>query len=167
MTAICQNANTFLTSARGSARSPRKAFGYDFVSARATAHRKEVCPSSGNGAWRDHHACPGVAADGNLAQPSVFRNDGLPWYTTAVEANLPYNAGRVLRHRRGSSGQITELSGVKYTCDEFPPATFIQGGAGTGRRLMTLRHDVRGFGAQGMMVEELQSRIGRPNPTAS
>jgi len=73
-----------------------------------------------------------MAGDGNLAQPSVYRDDMLPWYTTALEPGLPANAGRVLRHRRSASGQIAELSGVKYTCDEFPPATFIQGGGGLG-----------------------------------
>lgn len=59
----------------------------------------------------------------------MFRADGLPWYTTALEPNRPAGAARVLRHRR-SNGQIVERSGVKYTCDEFPPATWIQGGSG-------------------------------------
>jgi hypothetical protein len=128
MTAICQNANTFLISARGAARTPRKAFAYDFNSARATSRRNRVCRTGQQG-WTSWHACPEIAAPGNQAQPSVYRADGLPWWTTALEPNLPAGAARVLAHRR-SNGQIVERSGVKYTCDEFPPATFIQGGAG-------------------------------------
>lgn len=128
MTAICQNANTFLISARGAARTPRKAFAYDFRRSRADTRRNRVCPNGQQG-WISYHTCPEIAGTGNLAQPKVFRADGLPWYTTALEPNLPADAGRVLRHRR-SNGQIIERSGVKYTCDEFPPATWIQGGAG-------------------------------------
>ena len=128
MTAICQNANTFLISARGASRKPRKAFAYDFNHDRATRRRVRVCPSGRRG-WTSRHTCPEIAGSGNQAQPDVFRADGLPWYTTALEPNLPYLAGSVLRHRR-SNGQIVERSGVKYTCDEFPPATWIQGGSG-------------------------------------
>lgn len=132
MTAICQNANNYLNSAHGSSRTPRKAFAYDFTNARASNRRRRVCPTGTASGWATFHTCPELAGPGNLAQPPVYRSDGLPWFTTALEPNVPAKSGKVLKHKRFSTGRLQEYSGVKYTCDEFPPATFIQGGAGQG-----------------------------------
>jgi hypothetical protein len=132
LTAICQNANAYLNSDHGNSRTPRKAFAYDFTNNRASRRRGRVCPTGTNSGWGSFHTCPEIAGNGNLAQPSVYRSDGLPWFTTSLEPNTPAGSGKVLQHSRSSTGRLLEYSGVKYTCDEFPPATFIQGGAGQG-----------------------------------
>jgi len=58
----------------------------------------------------------------------VFREDG-PWWTTALEPNTPINA---LANGVDANGNILE-AGIRYTCDEFPPKTFVEGGDGEGR----------------------------------
>ena len=128
LTAICQNANNYITGTVGSARQVPGAFGFDFNKDRKDGRRDKAC----NDRWYGHHNCPEVAGvpPGNVAQPSIFRDDGLAWPYTALEPGQG-TGGRVVQHRRNGQGQVIEPSGVYYTCDEFPAATWIQGGAGT------------------------------------
>ncbi|KAL7624109.1 hypothetical protein AAE478_005666 [Parahypoxylon ruwenzoriense] len=123
MTAICQNAQQFINSARGQSRKWRTAFSYDF-GGRTTKRREASCPSS----WKGYHLCPEVARPGNLAQPTVMRQDG-PWPYTALDpVQVPVN---VIQHIRDSQGNVVSNSYLRYTCDEFPPATWVEGGKGT------------------------------------
>lgn len=33
------------------------------------------------------------------------------------------NDGKTIKHERDSNGNIIRQSGIRYSCDEFPPAT--------------------------------------------
>ena len=52
-----------------------------------------------------------------------MRHDG-PWFTTALEPGTDQN----LVNHRGANGIVDEESKVRYSCDEFPPATWVEGG---------------------------------------
>jgi hypothetical protein len=124
MTNICKNANDWLQTPRGmrphpNSELPNDIFGYDFNTGkrrtRAAKRRDHSCP----GNWKDTHSCP------EPDQRTVFRQDG-PWWTTDLEPNTKIN---LLQHRR-VGGRIVQMSNVRYTCDEFPPATWVEGGGG-------------------------------------
>jgi hypothetical protein len=128
MTNICSNARKFLGSPRGQ-RMHRSGldlggapiFGYDLNSGKNSNfrnhnRREQSCP----GTWKNNHACP------EFDQKTVWRNDG-PWDFTELEPNTNKNE---LKHRRDSQGNIIERSRLIYTCDEFPPATWVEGGSG-------------------------------------
>lgn len=97
-------------------------FGYDFNSdpkksgSRAPARGRHVCPQN----WKKTHTCP------EPDQKPVWRNDG-EWLHTSTESG-----SMVLSHRR-TAGQVVELSKLQYTCDEFPPKTWVEGGDGIDR----------------------------------
>lgn len=55
-------------------------------------------------------------------QRTVMRNDG-PWWTTLLEPNTDVNQIRNML----VNGQTIE-SKMRYSCDEFPPATWVEGG---------------------------------------
>ncbi|KAK4103745.1 glycoside hydrolase family 55 protein [Parathielavia hyrcaniae] len=130
MTNICQNVNNFMATARGQNLHPKTSipagtYTYDFDNARNTDDRREaVCPTRKNGkpnGWSDTHRCPEL-----VNQQTLWRHDG-PWWTTALE---PGTQGNVLQHERNAKGQITRHSQLRYSCDEFPPATWVEGGNG-------------------------------------
>lgn len=56
-----------------------------------------------------------------------MRQDGA-WFSTALEPNTDMNG---IINLRNAQNQVTELSKVRHTCDEFPPATWVEGGDNT------------------------------------
>ncbi|KAI0814551.1 glycoside hydrolase family 55 protein [Xylaria sp. FL0064] len=54
----------------------------------------------------------------------VMRHDG-PWFTTSLETGTTINQ---LKNRRDANNMVAEYSKVRYSCDEFPPATWVEGG---------------------------------------
>lgn len=140
MEAICQNANSWITTTGNG----RTDFAFDFqnrdvngVRARKNTRRDESCP----GTWINNGRCPEVAGNGNLAQPRSWRwlipnpTTGQPgtlslWPFTALEPN---SNNRLLHDVDPVTNNILP-SRLKYSCDEFPPATFIQGGTGATTR---------------------------------
>lgn len=126
---ICRNAYNFYRTPRGQITHPHSGlptyiFGYDLNIGKGKKHsnqrRKASCPTSGSKAWKNQHPCPEVD------QRTIMRHDGA-WFTTALEPNQ--NNGNLM-NRRDSRGRVTELSKVRYSCDEFPPATWVEGGNG-------------------------------------
>ncbi|KAK1979523.1 pectate lyase superfamily protein-domain-containing protein [Colletotrichum cereale] len=126
MNNICENAQTFLGSPRGQNLHPGTAipagvFTYDFDSGEdswthQSGRRDKSCPSG----WGSNGRCP------QTGQKIPWRHDG-PWWTTGLEPGTTTN---MLRHQRDAQGNIIKRSQMRYTCDEFPPATWVEGGNG-------------------------------------
>lgn len=122
MTAICQNARNYFNSAAGQGRRFQTLFSYDFTSSRSKKRRRKSCPTGRTG-WKSYHTCP------ETNQPRPWRNDG-QWPETKLEAN-PLNAlFREVSGYTDVNGQY-QRSGLQYSCDEFPPAAWVEGGSGT------------------------------------
>lgn len=76
-----------------------------------------MCPQS----WKDNgRRCP------EPDQPNVMPG---PWPFTGLETINP-GADLGIQARRSSSGALLERSGRMYSCDEFPPASWVEGGVG-------------------------------------
>ncbi|GAB0145580.1 hypothetical protein EsHS_00006007 [Epichloe bromicola] len=58
---------------------------------------------------------------------AIWRHDG-PWMHKDLEPTA--NDGKTIKHERDSKGNIVRQSGIRYSCDEFPPATWVEGGNG-------------------------------------
>ena len=125
MREICKNAEIFSRSARGQALHPQSGlsndvYGYDLDTGEAGTgqpkshqenRRSASCPDS----WKASHPCP--EADGSQRNP--MRHDG-EWFTTALEPGTTVNNLQNLR----VNNQVVRYSNIRYTCDEFPPATW-------------------------------------------
>lgn len=140
MTAICDNVKNFFATDRGK-QLPASFDGTMFVmdfstdksnTKRGPARRDKSCPakdvlSRGVVKWKKTHKCP----EGD--QKDVWRNDKV-WHTTAIshdqedldEENIPKN---ILEHERNPDQSIKNRSYLFYTCDEFPAASWIEGGS--------------------------------------
>ncbi|KAK5659440.1 hypothetical protein OQA88_641 [Cercophora sp. LCS_1] len=129
MTNICKNIDNFKLTARGQnlhpgTSIPAGTFTYDFdvadsgARSHADLRRDQSCPST----WKDTHACPEPAGQ----RQTVWRHDG-PWWTTDLE---PGTQSNMLRHERDGQNQITKLSQMRYSCEEWPPASWVEGGSG-------------------------------------
>jgi hypothetical protein len=126
MREICRNSEIFLSSPRGRALHPQNDlsnewFGYDLDTGDAPAgeprshqesRRAASCPSS----WSATHQCP--EADGSQRKP--MRHDG-EWFSSALEPGTTVNN---LKNQRDSNNNVIKYSNIRYTCDEFPPATW-------------------------------------------
>lgn len=125
MPAICQNARQYLISSIGRSRRWRTTFSYDMMSSRGGERREEQCPTKRNPTWRTYHSCPEVAGPGNLAQPPVMPG---PWPFLDLETVSPFQSNEI---RADRSVDPIARSGRYYSCDEFPPAPWVEGGNGT------------------------------------
>ncbi|OTA63183.1 glycoside hydrolase family 55 protein [Hypoxylon sp. EC38] len=124
MREICRNYANFLRTSRGAMPHPNSGlpyyiYGYDFnTGRRSTSHstkrRDQSCP----GNWKDKHPCPEVD------QQPVMRHDG-EWYTTDLEPGTEKN-----EIKSDSRSGRTIPSKVRYSCDEFPAGTWVEGGNG-------------------------------------
>ncbi len=125
---ICKNAYNFLNTERGKALHPQSelsndVFGYDLNTkkgmrppSRRVQRGQHSCPSN----WKNSHTCP------EFDQRDVMRHDG-QWFSNALEPNTNRNA--IINYRNPITGQVI-YSKIRYTCDEFPPATWVEGGDG-------------------------------------
>lgn len=124
MREICKNAENFAGTARGQnlhpiSGLPNYVYGYDLntgdtgtgqPNSRQESRRSASCPDS----WIDTHTCPEVD------QQKPMRHDG-EWFTTAKEQGTTMNN---LQNMRDAQGNVVRYSNIRYTCDEFPPATW-------------------------------------------
>lgn len=125
MTAICRNVDDFFDSERGQKRDmDDTSFHMDFSTAkrsprgRSSNRRSHSCPAG----WVGANNCP------HSDQEPVWRHDG-QWWTTAL-APPPDGLNHILAPLQ--VGNSITTSGVYYTCDEFPAASWIEGGDGRG-----------------------------------
>ena len=169
MKGICQNAIKYVSAANSGRQWPH-AFAYDFDST-GKNHRRDVesCPSP----WIDNHSCAEVARvpPGNLGQPCSYRyvaatSSGAFWHHIAVEP-APGNKWK-LAARRDLQGNLLEEANIYYTCDEWPPASWFQGGTGAFTRCAAMRRStVSGYAAEQNFQGDphLSSPRTRPQPT--
>ncbi len=119
MKEICENVEAFQATSRGQNLHPlsgisRSVYGYDLDTGEDQSHQESRRSASCPGNWKATHPCPEVD------QSKPMRQDG-EWFTTALEPGSPVNA---LEHLRDSNNNIIAESGIRYSCDEFPPATW-------------------------------------------
>jgi len=127
MNSICANAKHFMDTTRGKRlhedddldlETAAKTFGFDLNTgkkSRKTDRRDQSCPET----WKDGHACP------ENGQVEPWRNDR-QWWTEKTESG-----SNVLMHLRAGQNVVPGgYSKIMYTCDEFPAASFVEGGDG-------------------------------------
>lgn len=126
MTAICRNAANFQNTPRGKLPHPKSAipadwFGYDFNTdhgGRSDKRRSRSCPSN----WKNTHLCP------EFDQAPIFRQDG-QWWTTDIAPPTPNGVVTNYILDQPVNGGPNKRSHIRYSCDEFPPATWVEGGS--------------------------------------
>ncbi|RFU75893.1 pectin lyase fold virulence factor [Trichoderma arundinaceum] len=123
MKEICRNANDFINSPRGQSRPEPMTFGYDLNNkVRKPRRRERSCPTAPKGsAWKDFHTCP------EPDQKKPMKQNG-EWQETDLEPGVN-NTNNQIKNKRDSQGNVIEYSKIRYSCDEFPPATWIEGGS--------------------------------------
>lgn len=133
MREICKNAKAFLASSRGKNlhaereldRSGIPTFAYDSSVGKGAIYRdyqrrQRSCPTKGSRKWRDNHLCPEVD------QSKPMRQDG-EWFTSALESGTVVNA---IANEYDSNGSLLRASHIRYSCEEFPAASWVEGGDG-------------------------------------
>lgn len=125
---ICKNVENFYATQRGKrlhpvSGLPNDIFGYDFYTGKhakthSSLRREQSCPTKKKPTWNQRHPCP----EDN--QRTVMRHDG-PWWTTSLE---PLTTMNEIMHLPLGLAKLP--SNMRYTCDEFPPATWVEGGDG-------------------------------------
>lgn len=133
MTAICKNAEQFIGSPRYNARPEKDTFTYDTDSSRVEPRRtnSKVCGRQKKKNWNQRHTCP---EDGTIKQPPVWRaRKGVAgeWATTALRTDG--NTINEIKQYIKDDGTVV-FSGLRYTCDEFPAASWVEGGAGVSKK---------------------------------
>lgn len=116
---ICKNADNWFNTPRGQSRVPRYRFAYDFNTGKTSAFRNNRRRSASCGNFKNRVTCP------HSDQGIVMRQDG-PWRYKSLEPGTTINEIRADVWANGAR----RPSEVRYTCDEFPPATWIEGGSG-------------------------------------
>ncbi|OIW25494.1 pectin lyase-like protein [Coniochaeta ligniaria NRRL 30616] len=137
MTEICKNAKNFLATTRGQNMHPASphldlllpegiaTFSYDSNTGedkgatkfRANARRDKSCPDS----WKRTHTCP------EWDQSKPWKNDG-QWYTSSLDPGTTVNG--IMNMYDPHTGFVTVPSWIRYTCEEFPAASWVEGGNG-------------------------------------
>lgn len=119
--AICNNVAGF----NGGNLIANRFFTYDLNSKRKTARQRRSCSNFKTNLPKGKKArCP------ETGQPKFYRQDGLKWPTTRLDRSPTSQVA--LRIAAKGFGKNKVDSGLVYTCDEFPPATFVEGGVGDG-----------------------------------
>ncbi|PQE32174.1 hypothetical protein CJF32_00009894 [Rutstroemia sp. NJR-2017a WRK4] len=130
MPAICANVQQWLTA---NAQALPKDFHIQTGNDRNTAiRRRQSCPND----WSTKHPCPEP-----LFQPAVVHGYGkfingnagrtMVQFGNSLFTDLTANPPIVSIFTNEIAGTVAgESSGLGYTCDEFPPASWIEGGTG-------------------------------------
>ncbi|KAM6513794.1 hypothetical protein FALCPG4_015007 [Fusarium falciforme] len=122
MKEICKNAKNFYGGLRGPGSATNlSAFGYDMDTGDGSRHdqrRTMSCPRN----WKRHHTCP------ETDQVKPMRHDG-EWPHSDLDPSRKKDA-LTIRHKRDQQGNIIEESKITYSCDEFPAASWVEGGTG-------------------------------------
>lgn len=125
MREICKNAQNFAATSRGQSLHPlsgigNDVYGYDLdtgdsgtgnPNSRQESRRSASCP----GSWILTHPCP------ETDQRKPMRHDG-EWFTSLLEPGTTVN--NLMNQRDPNTNNVVRYSNIRYTCDEFPPATW-------------------------------------------
>ncbi|KAK3303766.1 pectate lyase superfamily protein-domain-containing protein [Chaetomium strumarium] len=77
------------------------------------AYMRDICKNINT------HKCP------EPDQRLPIRHDK-EWYFRELEDSSTVT--NLIKHHRGSNGLVDKYSNIRYTCDEFPPASWVEGG---------------------------------------
>lgn len=120
---ICVNYDTFANSPRGQRQRYPGVFGYDMKSKRKNKRRNRSCPT-GSSAWANSHTCP--ESNQQLPNQQLPMRQDKQWYYTALD---PFNFGtNLILNLRDTNFKTIERSDIRYSCDEYPAASWIEGG---------------------------------------
>lgn len=130
---ICANVRAFQASSRGKNLHPGTSippgvFTYDFDTGGKTSEEERLSASFN----RRSHSCPKTWKNNRCpqaGQKNPWRHDG-EWWTKDIEPGSDTNMLQHKREDKNDKDKITEYSYIRYTCDEFPPATWFEGGDG-------------------------------------
>ncbi|KAL2016995.1 hypothetical protein VTK56DRAFT_2714 [Thermocarpiscus australiensis] len=117
---ICKNMYQFMETSRGRRLHPRSpelpasTFAFDFSGRGARGRGKARGLASCPGSWSNTHKCP------EPDQRLPMRHDK-EWYFRELEDSSTVT--NLIKHHRGSNGLVDKYSNIRYTCDEFPPAS--------------------------------------------
>ncbi|KAK8080836.1 hypothetical protein PG997_008654 [Apiospora hydei] len=64
---------------------------------------------------------------GKKGRAKPMRHDK-EWYYSHLEPGTQVNG---IANKRNALGRVTEYAKIRYTCDEYPPATWVEGGSGS------------------------------------
>ena len=117
---ICKNAENWFNTPRGQSRTPRYRFAYDFNTGKGSQTRKAKRRVKSCNNFKSTTTCP------HTDQGIVMRHDGA-WRYKALEPGTTINEIKADVWPNGNR----RPSEVRYTCDEFPPATWMEGGNGS------------------------------------
>ncbi|EJP61727.1 Pectin lyase fold/virulence factor [Beauveria bassiana ARSEF 2860] len=149
MREICKNVEAFQADPRWQNLHPlsgisNNVYGYDLDTGEDHSHQESRRLASCPGDWKSDHRCP------ETDQSKPMRQNG-EWFTTALEPGTDEN---VLEHLRDSNNNIIAQSGIRYSCDEFPPATWVEGGNGWDRNSPAKTRCAAIACAQGVKAEQ-------------
>lgn len=158
---ICKNADNWYKTPRGQNRSPVNRFAYDFHTGKGSTWRNQKRRQQSCGSWDSNKNCPHTDQNivmryaivpylnaicicsellprqefrnfDNCTSLIKFRQDG-PWQYKDLEPGT--NIAEIRAKRDPQNNKIP--SWVRYTCDEFPPATWIEGGSGSSESIFS------------------------------
>ncbi|OHF02987.1 hypothetical protein CORC01_01745 [Colletotrichum orchidophilum] len=136
MPAICQNARNYFNTPAGQDRNWPTAFTYDFEKTRSDeetkGRRSYACPSSKTSSdkskqWKFFHSCP--EKDQPIPMRSKLTARQGEWHHTELEYPL-VPGEQIIKSYQPADGSAAVPSGLRYSCDEFPPASWVEGGSG-------------------------------------
>ncbi|RCI15299.1 hypothetical protein L249_7000 [Ophiocordyceps polyrhachis-furcata BCC 54312] len=157
MPAICRNAKNWMENTTKSVWDSREAndtFSYDLLATTRSYYQRrwDSCPYTWSDWPKAVSRCP--EKDQPRVMPGPWIHEGLerakPKVSMEIEstANATYAANLV--HDPGRSGR-------QYACDEFPPASWVEGGSGPGNRSRAAESDWIGSPANTYCVPQMVS----------
>ncbi|RDA83937.1 hypothetical protein CP532_3642 [Ophiocordyceps camponoti-leonardi (nom. inval.)] len=157
MPAICRNARNWMankTKSEWGSREASDVFSYDFSATERSYYQRrwDSCPYTWS-KWPDAFSiCPQTDQPRIMPGPWMHQDLEISKRKVAMEiqssANATYAAN--LAHNPGRSGR-------QYACDEFPPASWIEGGNGPGNRSVRADDDWIGTPANTYCVPQMVS----------
>ncbi|KAK0657902.1 hypothetical protein B0T16DRAFT_69721 [Cercophora newfieldiana] len=135
MREICLNIDKFLATPRGRSLHSDKLLDPEGGDFRYYAYDANTAPPGVKSGYRDTDrrdaSCKNFKSRGTCPEPDQMlpmRHDGL-WFTSRTKANT-YNIQDVVNQ---ITGNLIRASGIIYTCEEFPAASWVEGGNGPNR----------------------------------
>ncbi|KAF1817733.1 uncharacterized protein K489DRAFT_414339 [Dissoconium aciculare CBS 342.82] len=154
---ICQNARLWLAG-HMVANQVRTEFAYDYKGSRRDNRRDESCPRT----WINNGRCPerGMPGQARSYRWNRVTSTGEFWPTV----DLAPGSNNLIAD--DATGRPSEMI---YSCDEFPPATWIQGGLGANTRCAAFRCDGTPYSSEqqfqaishGVLRSFMQGRVPR------
>ncbi|PGH10678.1 hypothetical protein AJ80_07434 [Polytolypa hystricis UAMH7299] len=103
---------------------------YDSIADRKNARRDQSCPTD----WAETHGCPESDQPQWKGRGRNYFSDVVMWHDKDGVADPKRLADKsTKRDAQGKEKTVYRFAGVILTCDEWPAATWIEGGSGAAR----------------------------------